>query len=345
MYKIDKDNLPELFKFLTKNGTDVFAPVRKGNQVNFESFTDEVASTLDLDTLKTVRSPKDFVLPQVEHLFDATIENKQIKLETSPLADKPYVIFGVRPCDVKGIEVLDNVYLKDPVDKFYQARRAQGVIISLACTNPQQTCFCKSFNIDAANPQGDIAIWLINDSLNWKSLTDKGANLTTQVKHLLQESSDIDEVEACQKDIQLKIDALPYSRGLPLDKFTPDKLLEIFNDARWDELSKACIACGTCTFICPTCQCYDVKDYDAGKKVKRYRCWDSCMYSDFTLMAHGNSRNTQKERFRQRYMHKLVYHPDKHHGEFSCVGCGRCVNKCPSSLNIVKVIKSFEVDN
>ena len=24
------------------------------------------------------------------------------------------------------------------------------------------------------------------------------------------------------------------------------------------------------------------------------------------------------------------------------VGCGRCVEKCPSSLNIVKVIKAFE---
>ena len=50
----------------------------------------------------------------------------------------------------------------------------------------------------------------------------------------------------------------------------------------WDELYKPCLACGTCTFVCPTCQCYDIKDYDTGHGVKRYRCWDSCMYSDFT---------------------------------------------------------------
>ena len=91
-----------------------------------------------------------------------------------------------------------------------------------------------------------------------------------------------------------------------------------------------------------TCQCYDIKDYDTGHGVQRYRCWDSCMYSDFTMMAHGNNRNSQMQRFRQRFMHKLVYYPVNNNGMFSCVGCGRCVEKCPSSLNIVKVIKAFE---
>ena len=66
------------------------------------------------------------------------------------------------------------------------------------------------------------------------------------------------------------------------------------------------------------------------------------MYSDFTLMAHGNNRPTQMQRFRQRFMHKLVYFPDNHDGVYSCVGCGVCVAKCPSALNIVKVIKAFE---
>ena len=93
--------------------------------------------------------------------------------------------------------------------------------------------------------------------------------------------------------------------------------------------------------MCPTCQCYDVRDYKAGDKVSRYRCWDSCMYNDFTMMAHGTNRPTQKQRFRQRFMHKLVYFPDNNDGAFSCVGCGRCVAKCPISMNIVKVMKAM----
>ena len=65
------------------------------------------------------------------------------------------------------------------------------------------------------------------------------------------------------------------------------------------------------------------------------------MYSDFTMMAHGNNRTSQMQRFRQRFMHKLQYFPVNNGGMFSCVGCGRCVDRCPSSLNIVKVIKAF----
>ena len=101
-----------------------------------------------------------------------------------------------------------------------------------------------------------------------------------------------------------------------------------------------CEACGG-TFVCPTCQCFDIRDFKTKEGVIRYRCWDSCMYSDFTLMAAANSRTTQLQRYRQRFMHKLVYYPAQHEGLYSCVGCGRCVNKCPQRLNIVKVIKTL----
>jgi heterodisulfide reductase subunit C len=130
---------------------------------------------------------------------------------------------------------------------------------------------------------------------------------------------------------------------LNIDKWGADEMLEKFNSPIWAKLYQGCIACGTCTYVCPTCQCYDIEDFDTGHGVKRFRCWDSCMYSDFTLMAHGNSRTSQLERFRQRFMHKLVYFPANNDGMFSCVGCGRCVAKCPISMNIAKVIRALEV--
>ena len=149
-------------------------------------------------------------------------------------------------------------------------------------------------------------------------------------------------VEKEKEAIRGIVEQLPYSH-LSLEGWNGDVLMEKFEDPLWDELYKPCLACGTCTFVCPTCQCYDIKDYDAGKNgVQRYRCWDSCMYSDFTMMAHGNNRKSQKERFRQRFMHKLVYYPANNDGMYSCVGCGRCVEKCPASLNIVKVVKAFQ---
>ena len=124
-----------------------------------------------------------------------------------------------------------------------------------------------------------------------------------------------------------------------------DKELEVFNNPKWAELASHCLGCGACTFVCPTCQCFDIEDFTGNDHtIERYRCWDSCMYNDFTMMAAGTPRKTQKERFRQRFMHKLVYYPIKNDGMYSCVGCGRCLKKCPIQMNIVKVMKALEED-
>ena len=234
----------------------------------------------------------------------------------------------------------------DPVDKFYEARRNHGVLISMACHEPEETCFCKVFGVEAQNPAGDVTTWIVDDTLYWRANTDKGENLTADLaaQALLVPADEAGEaaVEAEQASVAAIVEKLPYS-GISLETFKNTEMLELFNSPKWEEMYKACLACGTCTFICPTCQCYDIRDYNTGNGIQRFRCWDSCMYSDFTLMAHGNIRNSQKERFRQRFMHKLVYFPENNDGMFSCVGCGRCVSKCPSSLNIVKVIKSLGV--
>ena len=130
-------------------------------------------------------------------------------------------------------------------------------------------------------------------------------------------------------------------KDLDLNGIDGNATEKLFGSEQWTELSRACLGCGTCTYVCPTCQCYDIRDFDTGREIRRYRCWDSCMYSDFTRMAHGNPRKSQVERFRQRFMHKLVYFPANNDGMYSCVGCGRCVAKCPISMNIVKVVKAL----
>ena len=211
----------------------------------------------------------------------------------------------------------------------------------MACSEPEDSCFCKVFGIDCANPGGiaDVAVWNTPDYLYWNALTEKGEKLTSVVSELLTESDET-AVNSLKDDIHSIVEKLPYM-DLSLEGWGGDALDAKFNSPIWEELYKPCLACGTCTFVCPTCQCYDIRDYDTGHGVQRYRCWDSCMYSDFTMMAHGNNRTSQMQRYRQRFMHKLVYYPANNDGMFSCVGCGRCVDKCPSSLNIVKVIKAF----
>ena len=337
MYKISKSNLSALFAKIA-GSQELFLPVRNAGQVNFAQWEED--AEVALDVLKTVKSPKDAFFPQSENLYTCMREKNKLSITPEELQNKNFVVFGMKACDIKGVDVLDKVFLSDPVDSFYAARREHGTIVALACNEPEESCFCKVFGIDCADPKADVATWIVGEDLYWNPLTEKGNALTEVVKDLLEETDDA-KVKEEQEKIRAIVEELPYM-NLSLDGWDGNALSEKFDSPLWDDLYKPCLACGTCTFVCPTCQCYDIKDYDTGHGVQRYRCWDSCMYSDFTMMAHGNNRTSQMQRFRQRFMHKLVYFPANNDGMYSCVGCGRCVEKCPSALNIVKVIKAFQ---
>ncbi len=332
MKKIALNTLSEFLAKIAETQT-VIAPVENAGQVDFGVWTEGEA--VRLDVLKTVKSAKGAFFPQVEDMARFHVQGKSIEINQAELMDEDFVIFGVRACDARSFELLDRVFLADPVDPFYAARRAHGTVVTLACNEPEENCFCSNFDIDAANPAGDVSAWIVGDELYLRANTEKG-------KALVADLADADEkaVEDTQKAIRAITEKLPLAK-LDLEGFDGEHLMEKFNDPAWAELSRACLGCGTCTFVCPTCQCYDVRDFNTGNGVQRYRCWDSCMFSDFTLMAHGTNRPTQVERFRQRFMHKLVYFPSNNDGLYSCVGCGRCLSKCPQGLNIVKVIKAL----
>ena len=336
MYRILKSNLPRLFAAIAAQN-DLFLPVRTAGKTNFALWND--AAEVDLDTLKTVKSPKDAFFPQSENLYTCGKVDGKTSITPEARCSAPFVVFGVKACDVRGVAVLDQVFLSDPVDSYYAARREHGTIVSLACNRPATSCFCGTFGIDCAAPEGDVATWLVSEYLYWLPQSEKGEKLTAQLSDLLEECDD-GVVEESKASIRAICERLPL-KDLDLSNWGADAAQKNFDSPLWEQMYSPCLACGTCTFVCPTCQCYDIKDYDTGNGVQRYRCWDSCMYSDFTMMAHGNNRNSQMQRFRQRFMHKLAYFPANNNGMFSCVGCGRCVDKCPAGLNIVKVIKAF----
>ena len=274
----------------------------------------------------------------MENLLKFRVEGKSIEINQAPLCEDDFVIFGVRGCDAKSFEILDRVFLVDPRDEFYASRRAHGIVVTLACGEPEESCFCTNFGVNPANPGGDMTAWIVGEEMLLQANTEKGEKLISEL-----DEADAKAAEDEQARITEIVGKLPLN-NLNLEGFDGEHLMEKFNDPKWEGLSRACLGCGTCTFVCPTCQCYDIRDFDNGKSVTCYRCWDSCMYSDFTLMAAENSRHTQLQRYRQRFMHKLVYFPANNEGVYSCVGCGRCVEKCPQGLNIVRVIKALGVN-
>ena len=335
MRKISLDRLDLFFAEIAKNAK-LYLPVDTAAGAKYEAWFEGAKLS---DALNTVRSPKDFFFPQTENLVDFKMEGKTVEIIDTREECEDFVIFGVRACDVKSFDILDRVFLSDPVDTYYKNRREHGIIMSMACSRPAETCFCGTFGIDAASPSGDIVCHKTDDALYLDAKTEKGEAILAAVVSLT-EDCDTAAVDAQKKLIAERLDKLPL-KELKADAFGDGKTNEFFNAPEWKELSETCLGCGTCTFVCPTCQCYDIKDFNTGHGVKRFRCWDSCMYSDFTRMAHGNSRNSQLERFRQRFMHKLVYYPTNNDGLFSCVGCGRCISKCPINMNIVKVMKKL----
>ena len=186
MYKIAKSNLPALFRAIAET-KELYLPIRRAGQVNFGPWSEDVE--VDVETLKTVKSPKDVFFPQSENLYSCEREGKDIKIEPQALQDQEFVVFGMKACDIKGVEVLDKVFLADPIDTFYAARRDHGIIVAMACHEPEESCFCKVFGVDCADPEksaADVAVWMLGDDLMWKAITEKGEALTKAVESLLE---------------------------------------------------------------------------------------------------------------------------------------------------------------
>ena len=335
MYKIKISDLPALFDKLSEK-YDVFLPVDFDNGAKYKKYE---KGDIWSEKLNTVKSPKDFFFPQTEDMMRFKTEGKKLDIIDIREPKDDFIVFGVTECDVKSFEVLDNVFLSEPADTYYAEKRAHGVIVSRACSRPSETCFCRTYGIDPSEPSGDISTWKTSDTLYLQPNTEKGEAVISAVSDLLSAADD-DDVNKEKENIKKILDRLPL-KDLTTDGFGAGKTDELFSRHEWETLSQSCLGCGTCTFVCPTCQCYDIRDFKTNDGVIRYRCWDSCMYSEFTKMSAGQPRLTQKERFRQRFMHKLVYYPENNGGLYSCVGCGRCLQSCPISMNIVKVMKTL----
>lgn len=335
MRKLSLEKLDALLSYISEK-MPLYLPVDTDGGAHFVRFQSGLKPS---EKLLPSKSAKDIFFPQSEELVNFKVDGKKIEIIDIRKECEDFVVWGVTPCDAKALRVLDNVFLAEPIDSFYKNRRDHGIIVSLACARPSETCFCQTFGIDAADPDCDIAAYKADGYLYLEPKTEKGEKLVASLSDVT-EDADAKPVEDAKNTIRERLAKLPLA-NLKADAFGAGKTSKFFDAPEWAELSESCLGCGSCTFHCPTCQCYDIKDIDTGHGVIRQRCWDSCMYSEFTKMSAGQPRLTQKERFRQRFMHKLVYYPERYNGLYSCVGCGRCLRVCPIGMNIVKVMKKL----
>ncbi|MBR5261011.1 MAG: 4Fe-4S ferredoxin, partial [Oscillospiraceae bacterium] len=207
MKRIALENLPKLYAAIAEKQS-LILPVKKAGQTNFGLWTED--AEVDLATLKTVKSAKDAFFPQSENLYTCYRDGKKLTIQPEKLEEESFVVFGIKGCDVRGIAVLDKVFMAEPIDNFYCARRKHGVIVSLACAQPEESCFCKVFGVDCAQPEGDVVTWIAGEYLYWKSMSEKGETLTAQIADLLEDTDDA-MVEAQKESIAKIVEKLPYA--------------------------------------------------------------------------------------------------------------------------------------
>lgn len=330
---IKKDALAGIIKKLTEKML-VYAPVKDEDNVLFKALEKGMEPLIDYSN--TRNAPKNFFFPQTETMMRYMRTERGIELSGEEEGAQEAVLFGARPCDVRSFVLLDSLFDQEKYkDSYYIDKREKTTIISLACVHPPySTCFCTSVGGHPMSEEGaDVLLTDMGDNYLAEFITPKGEKLLEKMGDLPAADGSADEkkkelFENAEKEVKSQIP------GKDIKPWLDDN----FEHPFWDTIYQSCLACGTCTYLCPTCHCFDITDEVKGSDGKRIRTWDSCMYWLFTHETSGhNPRTSQKQRWRQRLMHKFKYFVDNFDA-IACVGCGRCVMYCPVNIDIRKIV-------
>ena len=302
----------------------LFAPVRSGKTLDFAEITDGSQAVISDEI--AYKSPKEVLFPQVEKLM--TFKDGEVAEE---IDNRKTVVFGAKPCDADALRVLHAILTAGKFeDPFFKRRFDNNVLIAVGCENQKPGCFCAERGTSMQYSDfADIMLMPACDGYKVTHISEKGVPFAKEFFGILE--ADSGSVCGVIGEDNVKM--------VELDKNLEDA--ELFDIIDWGKTTEICQGGGMCTVICPSCHCFDIKDVSEKGETSRYRCWDSCMYPKFTLHASGhNPRETVKERFRQRILHKYLY-VNKNFGYVACTGCGRCIRSCPTGMNIRKVVESI----
>ena len=302
---------------------------------------------LALNYITTMLSPKEFLYPPREVLF--TFRKGEGFTEVEPELNRRRIIFGVHPCDLNAILILDRVFLGSyeactelsRSDGYYRARRENTLLVALTCSRVGENCFCASMGFGPSLEEGyDLLLTDLND----RYLVEIGSVLGQEMlkKASLEEASPQD-----RETKERKLKALEEEMPKTVDtQDLPQILRSNLGHPIWAKFEDICLACANCTMVCPTCYCYDMVDrteLDLEEGV-RERSWDSCFNPEFAQVHGGNFRAGRDSRLRQFVCHKMSYWTEQY-GCFGCVGCGRCISWCPVGIDITEMIREIRGDD
>jgi sulfhydrogenase subunit beta (sulfur reductase) len=284
---------------------------------------------------RPMSSIKEAFFPPTERLLTIEKVGGQIHLdETFPEGQQ--VIFGVRPCDVRGVKILDALFLDaDPVDPYYARRRENTTLVGLACKEMGSTCFCTSVG-GTPDDAGDMDLMLyeVEDGYMIQTVTEKGNSLIADLRLPIYDNEPKTSEANHRSPINDQQSPIPEPQSISWP--------ERFNDEYWQKMSERCLSCRACAYVCPTCRCFAVRDEMIKPgEFERIRCWDACTGENYRRVAGGHKPRPKKgERLRNRFFCKFYYYPTQSGlGDTpACTGCGRCIDVCPVNVDITEVL-------
>ncbi len=329
---MESSRLPDLVRGFAQDH-EVIGPVAKDDRFVFATIDDPAELRLDYDT--TLLPPKKLFFPAEDQLMRFRVADNEV-LDDEVFA-APRVLFGVHPCDINALLLMDNIFLKDYVDPYYKARRDATLIVGISCV-PSEECFCNAWGTDEAHWGFDIFLTDLGDRYFISVRSVKGAELLDDFVETREitdaDTADFQRVTAERKEM--------FAEDLDTSQL-PLLLDAKFDSPVWDALGERCLSCGACSMVCPTCYCFDVRDDLAPdqKTGTRSRLWDSCQFSEFSAVAHGqNFRDSRASRVKYRYYHKQWGYLSKFE-RVLCVGCGRCARACAANITPREVVSAL----
>jgi ferredoxin len=291
------------------------------------------------------QSWKQFLHPPREKLWSADLSGGGLDIETGGDESPPRLaFFGVRPCDLRAIQIQDQVLGSGQGNSRYAARRGAILIVAVNCTEPGETCFCASMGTGpGAGPGYDLALTELVTGERHEFLVDvgtpAGASVLASVPHGPASEGTADGARAAVAGAAQRM-----GRSMPADGLR-ELMAGSHGAARWDDVASRCLTCGNCTLACPTCFCTSVEDVTdlSGDHAERWQHWASCFDLDFSYLHGGPVRVSAESRYRQWLTHKLGTWHDQF-GSSGCVGCGRCIVWCPVGIDITEEVAALQAE-
>lgn len=221
-YRVTKDNLIQVLKEFQR-GYKTIVPVKEKDGIKYCELKED--SRIVLDFTNTTFPP----VKDIFFNFDRDINPWEKR-----------IVFGIRPCDVKSLMVMDEVFIKGKTKlEFYRKQREKTTLIAAVCKEYGKSCFCSYLGADPTKAPGADVLTMVDDtSVYFEPLTSKGREIF--------------------KELHLQRYRFPR---IKINNFNKIKIEQMFNKEKkksntfsslfWEQITDYCEKCQICSSVCP----------------------------------------------------------------------------------------------